>query len=179
VRNRRSTDLAAAHLAAIVEGSEDAIYSTAVRVTFPACFDASAQAVAGRAEPRLGRGETVLVVEDEPAVRVIAAELLTRAGDNVIQAGAAEAALALSMDGSPDLLLTDVVMPGMSGSELGEALRDRHPGLRVLFMSGYTDDIVMRHGVRERRLAFVEKPFTRTTLLESVRNALDDTPGDD
>jgi FixJ family two-component response regulator len=66
----------------------------------------------------------------------------------------------------------------MSGSELGEALRDRHPGLRVLFMSGYTDDIVMRHGVRERRLAFVEKPFTRTTLLESVRNALDDIPGD-
>jgi PAS domain S-box-containing protein len=151
---------------------------TAVRVTFPACFDASAQVVAGRAEPRLGRGETVLVVEDEPAVRVIAAELLTRAGYNVIQAGAAEAALAMSMDGSPDLLLTDVVMPGMSGSELGEALRDRHPGLRVLFMSGYTDDIVMRHGVRERRLAFVEKPFTRTTLLESVRNALDDNPGD-
>jgi PAS domain S-box-containing protein len=152
---------------------------TAVRVTLPACFEASGQVVAGRADPRLGRGETVLVVEDEPAVRVIAAELLTRAGYHVIQAGAAEAALALSVDRSPDLLLTDVVMPGMSGSELGDVLRERHPGLRVLFMSGYTDDIVMRHGVRERRLAFVEKPFTRTTLLESVRNALDDTPGDD
>jgi two-component system cell cycle sensor histidine kinase/response regulator CckA len=152
---------------------------TSVRVTLPACFDATGQVVVSRAEPRRGRGETILVVEDEPAVRVIAAELLSRAGYRVIEAGGPDAALALSHDRPPDLLLTDVVMPGMSGSELGELLCGRFPGLRVLFMSGYTDDIVMRHGVRERRLAFVEKPFTRTTLLESVRNALDDTPGDD
>ena len=64
-------------------------------------------------------------------------------------------------------------MPGMSGGELAAAVTRTPPRLPVLFMSGYTDDIVMRHGVQERRLAFLEKPFTRKTLLESVRHALD------
>jgi two-component system cell cycle sensor histidine kinase/response regulator CckA len=147
---------------------------TAVRVTLPACFEETDAPAAVRSEPRVGRGETVLVVEDDPAVRMIAAELLSRAGYDVVAAGGGEQALARAQERPPDLLLTDVVMPGMSGSELGVALREGHPGLPVLFMSGYTDDIVMRHGVSERRLAFVEKPFTRHTLLEAVRNALDD-----
>jgi FixJ family two-component response regulator len=68
-------------------------------------------------------------------------------------------------------------MPGLSGNELAQRLLEEHPGLRVLYMSGYTDDIVMRHGVFERRLAFVEKPFTRASLLQAVRDTLDRPAG--
>jgi PAS domain S-box-containing protein len=146
---------------------------TAVRVTLPATLEAVSDDDAARADSERGGGETVLVVEDEPSVRAIAAELLTRAGYTPLEAADGEQAMRLVGVHTPDLVITDVVMPGMSGGELAAALRERHPELPVLFMSGYTDDIVMRHGVEERRFAFLEKPFTRKTLLESVRHALD------
>jgi two-component system cell cycle sensor histidine kinase/response regulator CckA len=146
---------------------------TAVRVTLPATFEAVGDDPGVPVEVERGGDETVLVVEDERSVRVIAAELLARAGYTPLEAADAEQALRLVREHTPNLLITDVVMPGMSGGELAAAVRERHPELPVLFMSGYTDDIVMRHGVQERRLAFLEKPFTRKTLLESVRHALD------
>jgi DNA-binding NtrC family response regulator len=148
---------------------------TAVKVLLPVSDEAADEPVAGEdAAPPPGRGETVLVVEDEPSVRALAALLLESAGYAVLQAGRAEDAIALAESRSFDLMLTDVVMPGMSGSDLAAALWERQPELRVLYMSGYTDDVVMRHGVLERRLAFLEKPFTRAGLLQAVRDRLDD-----
>jgi PAS domain S-box-containing protein len=127
----------------------------------PACLPAT---------PPLGRGETVLVVEDEAPVRALAARLLGEAGYRVLEAGSAVEALLLADASAPALILSDIVMPGMSGAELARQLGDAAP---VLFMSGYTNDVVMRHGLRERRLAFVPKPFTRATLLQAVRDELD------
>ena len=72
-----------------------------------------------------------------------------------------------------DLLLTDVVMPGMSGTELVERMRSTRPELKVLLSSGYTDDVVMRHGIAEQRVAFIEKPFSPDSLLRKVREVLD------
>jgi two-component system cell cycle sensor histidine kinase/response regulator CckA len=131
-----------------------------------------ARVAPGGAPP--GRGETVLLVEDEPAVRNLTSRILTGHGYRVTAVATADEALAAqtSERGAPSLLLTDVVMPGMSGKELAEELERRHPGLRTLFMSGYTNDVVMRHGVAERRLAFIEKPFGAVALLEKVREVL-------
>jgi two-component system cell cycle sensor histidine kinase/response regulator CckA len=123
-----------------------------------------------------GHGECILVVEDEPAVREIAVHVLTTAGYEVLTAGSPEQALEQALKCRPSLLLTDVVMPGMSGRELATRLRIELRDIRIVFMSGYTDDIVTRHGIRERQLAFLEKPFTRQTLLERVREAFDAAP---
>ena len=116
----------------------------------------------------------MLVVEDEPSVRRLIARLLKGAGYEVVEAGRPLAALEVGEGGdeSVDLLLTDVVMPEMSGRALAERLRRSRPELAVLFMSGYTDDVVVRHGVADLGVRFVAKPFTRETLLEAVREAL-------
>jgi PAS domain S-box-containing protein len=147
---------------------------TTVRIVLPACFDPDVpEAPVADDAPAGGRGETVLVAEDDPAVRALVGRLLAEAGYRLVEAATSQQALELGRAGNVDLLLTDVVMPGMSGSELSAALADERPGLRVLFMSGYTDDVVMRHRARERRVAFLEKPFTRESLLRGVRDALD------
>jgi two-component system cell cycle sensor histidine kinase/response regulator CckA len=125
------------------------------------------------AGPSHGGGETVLIVEDAPAVRVLASRMLQNGGYEVLEAGSGDEALRLAAEHAPDVLLTDVVMPGMSGGDLADALRRVMPELPVVFMSGYSDDVVIRHGMLERRVAFVEKPFTHATLLQAVREALD------
>jgi two-component system cell cycle sensor histidine kinase/response regulator CckA len=147
---------------------------TVVRILLPADPSAVADPVAeaGTRTPP-ARGETVLVVEDEPSLMALVARLLKDAGYRVMEAGTPDQAIELVATGEPDLLLTDVIMPGMSGGELAARLCADHPALRVLYMSGYTDDIVMRHGVQQGQIAFVEKPFNRSTLLQSVRDALD------
>jgi two-component system cell cycle sensor histidine kinase/response regulator CckA len=125
------------------------------------------------ATPESLRGtERILLVEDDAAVRAVTRQLLQRNGYGVIEAPDGAAALAL-LDGGQvtvDLLLTDVVMPGMSGRELAERAASRCPGLRVLFMSGYTDDAVVRHGMLESGLNYVQKPFHPDTLLRKVRD---------
>ena len=119
------------------------------------------------------RRERVLVVEDEPSVREITSRSLSRAGYHVTVA--ASPAEVLAAGGAPevDLLLTDVVMPGMNGRELAETLLDQRPGLRVLFMSGYTEDTELRLGIENASQAFLQKPFSMRDLLARVRQVLD------
>ncbi|HLK41409.1 MAG TPA: response regulator [Polyangiaceae bacterium] len=122
-----------------------------------------------------GGSETVLLVEDEDVVRKVVCEILRRSGYKVIEApGAAEALAKIDAgDVTVDLLLTDVVMPRMNGRELAEKVVGVRPATRVLFMSGYTADTVVRNGVLAEGVAFVQKPITPDTLLAKVRDVLD------
>jgi len=125
---------------------------------------------------RAARGtETVLVVEDEAPVRSVARQVLERHGYTVLEAPSAEAALdiATRYSGAIHLLLTDVVMPGLNGRQLATRLADLRPDARVIFMSGYTDDAVTRHGVLEPGSAYVQKPFTPDAIARKVREVLD------
>ena len=123
----------------------------------------------------LRRNETILLVEDEEPVRVIAADLLRRQGYRVLVASRPSEALRLSRahSGVIHLLVTDVVMPEMGGRALAEQLADDRPDMAVLFMSGYTDDAVMRHGVMQSGLAFIQKPLTPEAFAMRVRQVLD------
>jgi two-component system cell cycle sensor histidine kinase/response regulator CckA len=128
-----------------------------------------------RAESPIVRGsETILLVEDEESLRVLIAGLLESNGYKVVQAADGKEAIRLaSRNGPMDLLMTDVVMPGMSGSDLADALRVSVPELKLLFISGYTGDLITQHGVHETEAALLEKPFTRHTLLSKVKVVLD------
>jgi PAS domain S-box-containing protein len=119
--------------------------------------------------------ETVLLVEDEQEVRKIARQSLERHGYQVLEAINGQDAIRLAemYSGQIDLLVTDVVMPGMSGGQLAETLCARRPSLRVLFMSGYNDDAVVRHGILDGHDAFLQKPFTPMVLGQRVRDLLD------
>jgi two-component system cell cycle sensor histidine kinase/response regulator CckA len=119
--------------------------------------------------------ETILLVEDEDAVRRLGVKVLERAGYRVLSAADGDEALraAAAHDGHIDLLVTDVVMPGMRGTQLAETFRGRDPQIRVLFVSGYTPDAVLRQGVGEGEQAFLQKPFSPAALAERVRDVLD------
>jgi PAS domain S-box-containing protein len=122
-----------------------------------------------------GGAETILVVEDSDSLRQLACEILAENGYEVLEARSGAAALerAGRHPGRIDLVLTDVVMPGMSGRELAEKLAETRPAPRVIFMSGYTDEAVVRHGVLAEGTAFIQKPFQLVTLLSKVRDVLD------
>ena len=118
-------------------------------------------------------GETVLLVEDEDAVRVACRRILERAGFNVVEASDGSDALAQLAGSAIDLLLTDVIMPGgVSGRDLAERLQAERPGLPVLFMSGYTADVIAKRGILEPGISVVEKPFSSSDLLGKVRELL-------
>jgi CheY-like chemotaxis protein len=119
--------------------------------------------------------ETVLLAEDADSVRTLARMVLRKNGYKVLDARHGGEALMLCEQhpGEIDLLITDVVMPHMSGRQLSERLRALQPRMRVLFMSGYTDDAVVRHGVLEADLPFLQKPFTPDALARKVRETLD------
>jgi DNA-binding NtrC family response regulator len=119
--------------------------------------------------------ETILLVEDEGDLRKMAAQALEMASYSVIEAACGEEALEICRDTERtiDLLLTDVIMPGMGGGELVQRATQVRPGLRVLYMSGYTDDSVVRHGVSGAEAAFLQKPFTLDALSRKVREVLD------
>ncbi len=118
--------------------------------------------------------ETILVVEDNPALREVIRQRLESNGYTVLLARDGDEALALAAAraGSIDLLLTDVVMPGLGGGELAQELCALRPGLRVLYMSGYTDGAIQHHGVLEEGAVLLEKPFTGEKLARAVRDAL-------
>src|SRR5262249_12734125 len=119
--------------------------------------------------------ETVLVVEDQDEVRRLIVETLRRRGYRVLSAANEREALSLAHDGDQtiDVLLTDVVLPGLSGRELARRIVAERPTLRVLYMSGYTDDAIVRHGVLDPGLAFLQKPFTADALLARIRDVLE------
>ena len=119
--------------------------------------------------------ETVLLVEDEDAVRNLVERVLVSRGYRVLSAEHGPDALMLASEqrGNIDLVLTDIVMPAMSGRELVEALRAARPAVRVLYMSGYTDDEIVRRGLHDPSMSFIQKPFTAENLAMSVRKVLD------
>jgi two-component system, cell cycle sensor histidine kinase and response regulator CckA len=129
--------------------------------------------------------ERILLVEDSEPLRKLAHSFLEAAGFEVLSAEGGDQALAMATADPRrfDLLLTDVVMPGMNGRVLGEHLLRRHPGLRILYISGYTDSFIAGHGVLEQGTHLLQKPFTEETLVRKVREVLDagkdraDTPG--
>jgi two-component system, cell cycle sensor histidine kinase and response regulator CckA len=136
---------------------------------------AEAPIVVAASAPRVG-DETILLVEDETVVRHLVAEILETSGYAVMQAGDGPSALELLRrhSGKLDLLLTDVVMPGMSGPEVAQAVTSMRPGTQVLYTSGYTDSAIGHHGVLEPGIAFLQKPFSADDLTRKVRVLLDE-----
>ena len=149
---------------------------TIFKVYFPAVEGRVATGKSFAGIKLLARGtETILLVEDEDAVRAMARLALQQAGYTVLEARRGAEAIRLADEhGRPiHLLVTDVVMPDMGGRELVECLVLRRPDLKVLYLSGYTDDAVVRHGVLQAEVAFLQKPFTLTALTNRVREVLD------
>jgi len=135
---------------------------------------------AGKTPPPLPSGsETVLLVEDDSSVRLLASEMLRMNGYTVLQARSGREALDLiRRHGQPiQLLLTDVVMPEMSGRQLAKGVADIQPGIRVLYMSGYTDGVIAHHGILDAGVAYLQKPFTADFLARKVREVLDARAG--
>jgi two-component system, cell cycle sensor histidine kinase and response regulator CckA len=148
---------------------------TTFKIYFPV---ATAQPEPAPPVPETGgeRGtETVMVVEDDVAVRDLVRIMLEANGYRVLAVDDADEAARLCTERAIDLLLTDVVMPEVNGRALAERLSGLAPGLRILFMSGYSDEAVHRHGVLGEHAAFLEKPFTERALTRKVREVLDAT----
>jgi response regulator RpfG family c-di-GMP phosphodiesterase len=129
----------------------------------------------GAAPPPRPSGETVLLVEDEESVRSMISDLLIDQGYKVLEArhGIHALEVAAEHSGPIHLLITDVVMPQMGGGELAQRLSALRPSVRVLFISGYTDDAIVRHGVLESGAAFLQKPFSLQLFSRRVREVLD------
>jgi two-component system cell cycle sensor histidine kinase/response regulator CckA len=119
--------------------------------------------------------ETILLVEDEPSVRVVTSRMLRSLGYTILEAAHGEAGLALASTTQQPLhlVISDIVMPHMGGRELVARLREEQPGLRALFISGYAEDAITRNGPLEGDVVFLQKPFTRPALARAVREALE------
>ena len=181
----KGTGLGLATVYGIVKQSGGSVYvysevgrGTSFKVFLPRVADTApaASSRADKATPvRFGRPETLLVVEDDPAVRALTRTVLKSSAYDVIEASDPEDALRW-VEEHPQpihLLVTDVVMPGMSGRVLAERLKEVRPEIKVLFVSGYTDDAVVRHGLLEAEVAFLQKPFSPDALARKVREVLD------
>jgi PAS domain S-box-containing protein len=150
---------------------------TTFRLFFPATDEAARQSRPAAEERQHGGRETILLVEDESAVRRMIQRVLEEDGYEVLQAGSGGEALRIAEghQGTIHLVVSDVVMPGMGGGELVARLQRSRPRLRALFISGYTDDAVLRQGILRDEVAFLQKPFTLPALTARVRDVLDAT----
>ena len=148
---------------------------TTFKVYLPRVEEAAAESVTPSASSLPARGtETILLVEDEPSILALSRRILEERGYRVIDAGSGKEALERVQRevGPIHLLLTDLVMPDMAGTELASRMQKLNPDLRILFMSGYTDDGVVRNGQLGKRHAFLQKPFAPQTLARKVREVL-------
>ena len=143
---------------------------TTITVLLPAAGQDIAAEPPPEQEPAAGAGETVLIIEDEPAMREVTRRMLSRAGYHVITAASGPEAIeiAASHTGDIDMLLTDVVMPRMLGKEAAEQIRALRPGVRVLFMSGYAQGVLDSQGVVEAGINLIQKPFSKAQLLATL-----------
>jgi CheY-like chemotaxis protein len=150
---------------------------TVFEISLPRASQPASPAVgpAAGSAPRIGGTESVLVVEDDPLVREVTARALRSGGYRVLTADGGAAALELaSREGAAlRLVVTDVVMPGLDGKALAGELALRLPALRVLFLSGYTQDVISHHGVLDSGVEFLQKPFSTSALLARVRGLID------
>jgi CheY-like chemotaxis protein len=147
---------------------------TTFTILLPAAEGESASSGASENGATGGR-ERILLVEDEASLRLVASRALRGAGYSVLVASDGREALRIVAReaGHIDLVLTDVVMPGMGGRELADEIRRHLPRTRILFSSGYLDDAVVRHGVQQSAVAFLPKPYDSHSLLARVRDVLD------
>ena len=185
--NAEGTGLGLATVYGIVTGASGRIdiYSepgmgTTVKIHLPASSVTPSEGEAQPEDRRAGRGETVLIVEDEPDVRRMAERILSKGGYSVIGTGGGEEALEVCgrANQAIHLLLTDVIMPGMLGTELVERIHAIRPELEVVFMSGYSHEVLAPEALAEQGAgAFVEKPFSATELLRVVGGLLDARAG--
>jgi CheY-like chemotaxis protein len=179
----KGTGLGLATVYGIVKQNNGFIYATSdpgkgttFRIYLPQVAAATAPAaVAGVAEVPRGRGETVLVVEDERSLRVTCSLFLEALGYKVLAAETPGEALKLTEQHPGDIhvMLTDVVMPGMDGRQLTERISAIKPGVQVVFMSGYTSDVIAQRGVLDEGVQFLSKPFTRDDLARKMREVLE------
>ncbi len=149
---------------------------TTFKIYLPRVEAALDSAVPATAVPPVAGGrETILLAEDDPSVRAVVSDVLAQKGYRVLRAADGQAALEMArgQEARIHLLVTDLVMPGMTGRELAESLTAERPDVRVLYMSGYTDDAVVRHGVLEEGMPYLQKPFTPRALSAKVREVLD------
>jgi signal transduction histidine kinase/CheY-like chemotaxis protein len=148
---------------------------TTIRIYLPGQEgEATSSAAVYDQEDLQGEGETILIVEDEASILKLARQILTEFGYNVLSAQTPEAAIHLSGEyrGEIHLLLTDVIMPEMNGLELSNRLQAAHPNIKRVFMSGYTADAIAHHGVLDKGVHFVQKPFSRLDIAAAVKKAL-------
>jgi CheY-like chemotaxis protein len=177
------TGLGLATVFGVVKQSGGSIYvyseegrGTTFKIYLPAAVPDPAQSAPASPDAAAERGaETIMIVEDDARVRDLVRLMLESKGYDVLCAGSADEATQLCAErsGDVDLLLTDVIMPGVNGRVLAERLAASSPAMRILFMSGYSDEAVYRHGELSPNAAFIEKPFTDRTLARKVREVLD------
>ena len=182
----RGTGLGLATVYGIIKQSHGFIYvysepgrGTTFKLYFPRIDEKPAtSSIRAAPEEHFGGRETVLVVEDEQQVLKIIESMLTRKGYTVVTANRGETAVALSKEaaGPIDLLVTDVGIPGMDGSKVWKAVKRFHPGIEVLFISGYPEDFVPLQDIGDGKRIFLQKPFGSDTLLRRVREILDTDP---
>ena len=151
-------------------------HGTTFKLYFPSIEDEPDEQTPRPIKPEPGRGtETILLVEDEDQVRTLVRGILRRHGYRVLDARTPAEAIGISAqhDAPIDLLLTDVVMPQMSGRKLADLLLPQRPSMRVIYVSGYTDDTIIHHGVIDAEITFLQKPLTPAVLLRKLRDVLD------